>query len=66
MLRDQQRFVKKIEPFWSAAAWRRFVIDSARPRSKRRQAAALQGGASFRNVHKALRLRASPGYIAAP
>jgi rhamnogalacturonan endolyase len=32
-------------PPWSAAAWRRFVIDHARSRPKRRQAAALQGGA---------------------
>ena len=34
-------------PPWSAAAWRCFGIDDAQPRPKRRQAAALQGGAQF-------------------
>jgi len=29
-------------PFWSAAAWRRFVIADIRGKPKRRQAAALQ------------------------
>src|SRR5262245_50484532 len=32
-------------PPWSAAAWRRFGLDQARSRTKRRQAAALQRGA---------------------
>src|SRR5215216_6335981 len=32
-------------PPWSAAAWRRFVIDHGRSITKRRQAAALQRGA---------------------
>ena len=31
--------------FWSAAAWRRFGPDQALSITKRRQAAALQGGA---------------------
>ena len=32
---------------WSAAAWRRFGLDQALPITKRRLAAALQGGAQF-------------------
>jgi len=32
---------------WSAAAWRRFGLGLARSITKRRQAAALQGGAQF-------------------
>jgi len=34
--------------FWSAAAWRRFLLDQTRSITKRRQAAALQRGKSFR------------------
>src|SRR5262245_14074379 len=41
-------------PPWSAAAWRRFGLDQAPSITKRRQAAALQGGA--------LRLNTAPKY----
>jgi hypothetical protein len=41
-----EEFLSQIDfwRLWSAATWRRFVIDHARSRPKRRQAAALQRG----------------------